>query len=222
MTTRRLSMAAAIAAVLAGVSFMLIQLVHPPETPEAVTTGAWTAVAWLTFGFALAALVGITGIHLGVVGPSGWFGLVGAVASGVFLVLTAGFAMIEALVLPVVIDEAPKFSRAFLGLFGPEGPRGDLGTLDTLVPLAGALFLIGGVAFGVGLIRVGGIHRAAGVAMVAGALAPVVIGLIPALPIRLAAYPMGVALCWLGVAHLRALMRPEAVHRVAAPATATS
>ena len=77
ITTTSLSRSAGLSAVVAGLLFIVIQLVHPHEDVAAVTTTAWIVVALLTMAMSALLLIGITGMYLRQVTETGLPGLVG-------------------------------------------------------------------------------------------------------------------------------------------------
>ena len=52
-----------IAAIAAGLLFVVIQPIHPPDTLASVTTGAWSAIHQMTLVMTVLFLAGITGIY---------------------------------------------------------------------------------------------------------------------------------------------------------------
>ena len=64
ITTTTLTRGAGLSAVVAGLLFIVIQLIHPHEDVAAVTTTAWIVVALLTMAMSVLLLVGLTGMYL--------------------------------------------------------------------------------------------------------------------------------------------------------------
>jgi len=151
VTHSKLSRAAALCAVLSGLLYIIIQFIHPEEDLAAVSTDSWVVVALLTVAMALLGLVGVTGIYLRQTEEAGILGLIGYICLGLFFLLPIAFSFAEALILPQVVDVAPGFVENFNGLFNGEGTDGTLGALEGISTVAGGLYLLGGVLFGVAL-----------------------------------------------------------------------
>lgn len=199
VTNSKLSRAAAVCAVLAGAIFIAIQFIHPEETLAAVSTDAWMTVGLLTTAFAVLGLVGVTGIYLRQNEETGILGLVGYLALGFFFLITVAFTFAEALVLPLVVGEAPSFVENFNGIFNGEGTDGSLGALESIGTVAGLLYLGGGLLFGIALLRAKILWSWAAILLIAGAVIAPFAALVPHEVGRFAAIPMGVALVALGL-----------------------
>lgn len=193
-----LTRAAGVLAALSGALYIVIQPIHPAESAVTVTGGAWAVVGLLTMSMAVSGLVGVVGIHLCQVRESGPLGLVGAVLFGAFYLLTWAFAFAETLIMPPLAAEAPLFVDGFLGIFSGTGTRVDLGVLPVLGPVAALLYVLGGVLFGLAIFRARVLDRRAGLLLVAGALATLLVPLLPHAVGRYAAVPVGLAMIWLG------------------------
>jgi hypothetical protein len=190
---------AGLSAMAAGILFVFIQLIHPPEALASVTTTMWIVVHALSVTMCLLWLWGIVGIYAVQVERAGWLGLAGVLVWSVFLVLTAAFTFAEAFILPPLVNDAPDFVQGFLGISsGSGGGAANVGILPTLYSLSGVLYLLGGVAFGVATLRAGILPRWTGAVLAAGTLAPLVFSILPHDYIRLAAVPAGIGLVCLG------------------------
>ena len=116
-----------VAAIAAGLLFVVIQPIHPPDTLASVTTGAWSAIHQATLLMTILFLAGITGIYASQVEESGWLGLAGYVALSLGLMITAGFVFIEAFVEPLLATAPrPSWRCAWNGRrdADPGRPRG--------------------------------------------------------------------------------------------------
>lgn len=183
----------------AGLLFVLVQLIHPPELVSSVTTQSWAIVHGLSVLMCLLWLLGITGLYARQVNESGWLGLAGYLLWSVFLVLTAAFTFAEALILPALTTEAPGFVNAFLGIDqGTAG--GEVGALSAVYAVAGVVYLLGGILFGIATFRARILPRLAGGLLAVGTVMPIALSLLPRDYLRLAAVPVGAALVWLGFA----------------------
>lgn len=188
-----------LAAALAGLLFIAVQTLHPPEVLAAVTTPRWAAVHALTLVMALLGLPGVTAISVRQASRTGWLGLAGFLLLGAWFVLVTAFTFVEAFVLPLLTVSAPAFVEGVLGLFSGRPGGMDLGALGAAGPLSGLLYTLGGLALGLSSWRAGVLPRGAGALMVVAALSPLA-ALLPHDMQRVAAVPMGLSLIWFGVA----------------------
>ncbi len=198
VTPSKLTRAAALAAAAAGVLYIVIQFIHPVEEVAAVTTDAWAIVHYLTLAMAVLGLAGVAGLYLAQVQRAGLLGLLGfLLLSGFFLTLAA-YNFLEAFVLPVLADEDPAVVEDILGIFAGAPADGSLGVLESVGTVAFALYLLGGVTFGIAVFRARVLQRWAGILLAAGAASTLVLPLLPHTVGRMAALPVGLALIWLG------------------------
>ena len=199
-TASKLIRWAGLAAMGAGILFVFIQTIHPPEILSSVTTGRWAIVHYFSVAMCLLGLLGMAGLYARQVEETGWLGLAGYLLLSLFYALTLAFVFAEALILPLVATNAPQFIEGWLGIVG--GPAGGmkLAAIAAVYQAAGGMYVLGGVLFGIATFRAGILSRwAAGLLGVGAVLAPVLGLLIPEHQ-RLAAVPMGIALAWLGYA----------------------
>ncbi|MEO8511224.1 MAG: hypothetical protein ABI534_08280 [Chloroflexota bacterium] len=197
VTTTGLIRATSIAAMLAGALFVIVQIVHPPETVEAVASDAWGIVHYLSLVMLTLFVVGVTGIYARQVEKLGWIGLVGFVALSFGLLLNIGGGFIEALVEPLLATSNPDFVDAFNAMVMGSPYNFDLGALPLMWSAASLPFIGGTLLFGIANLRAGVLSRWA-----SGVFA---FGLAIGLPIatlignqRLAAVPISIGLAWLG------------------------
>jgi hypothetical protein len=201
ITASRLIRWAGFSAMVAGILFVVIQPIHPPDTLASVTTSAWTIIHSLTIAMCVLGLIGIAGIYARQVEKVGWLGLAGYVAFSLFLLVTLAWTFAEAFISPVLATEAPTFVEGFLGIISGHPSEVNLGALPALYLSAGAFVLLGCLLFGIATLRAGILSRwAAGVFAFGGPASAVVVSLLPHELERLAAVPIGVGLAWLGYA----------------------
>ncbi len=201
ITASKLIRWAGFSAMAAGILFIVIQPIHPPDTLTSVTTSTWTIIHSLTIAMCVLGLVGIAGIYARQVEEVGWLGLAGYVAFSLFLLVTLAWTFAEAFISPVLATEAPTFVEGFLGIVSGHASEVDLGALPALYLSAGAFVLLGCLLFGIATLRAGVLSRwAAGVFAFGGPASAVVVSLLPHELERLAAVPIGVGLAWLGYA----------------------
>jgi hypothetical protein len=187
-----------LAAMVAGVLFIGIQPIHPPETLASVTTNAWAIVHIMTIAMSMFGLVGIVGLYARQVKEAGWLGLAGFLLLGLWLVLITGFTFAEALILPPLAAEAPTFVAGFMGISSGLVSEVTLGLLEPLYGVTGALYLIGGLLFGIASFRARILSRWGAGILAFGAVAALATSLVPHEYARFAAVPTGLGLAWLG------------------------
>lgn len=199
ITSATLSRAAAVAATLAGLIYIVIQFIHPADVVESLTTQRWITVHLVSFTMAVLALIGLTGIYLRQIRQFGLLGLIAYAMFALFFLLQAAYTFAEALVAPLIAVDGPELATGIAGLFGREPAESDLGILGGL-PLVGLVLYVGGaLLFGVSIIRARVLSRGAGILLIAAAaVTPVAGALLPHALERMAALPMGAALIWLG------------------------
>jgi hypothetical protein len=198
LTTRNLTRAAGVSAALAGLLYVTVQFIHPTETVASVTTTAWAVAAWITVAIGVLGLIGVTGMYLRQVREIGLVGLIGILLFGVFFLTTAAFSFVEALVLPAIVGTSPQVVEDILGIFSGVPADGSLGALEGLSTFAFAVYLLGGLVFGIALFRARVLSRWAGLLLAVGALSTLLVPLLPHQSARFAAVPVGLALIWLG------------------------
>lgn len=199
MTAARLIRWAGLAAALAGVLFVIIQPIHPPDTLASVTTATWAIVHYATLAMTVLFLVGIAGIYARQVEETGWLGLSGFLLLGLGLLITAAFVFVEAFISPVLAADHPEVVEGFLSLVDGSATVTDLGALPALWSASGVLFPLGCLVLGVATLRAGILPRWASAVFAFGL--PVVLVVVSLLPFdlhRLGAIPIGVGLAGLG------------------------
>jgi len=210
ITTTRLTRWAGLSAVVAGLLFIGVQINHPPLDASTITTTEVTLRSTAKLIMAVLALVGIAGIYLSQVRQIGVLGLVGyLLLSSLYLVLipiefTAGY------VLPSVADTEPGFVNDVLAVSVGESSTGDIGLLQYAFLAAGALYIVGGLVFGIALIRARVLARWPAGLLVVGTVATVALAVLPESFNRPFAIPTGVALVGLGISLWRHQRHPGA------------
>ncbi|MBB3128118.1 hypothetical protein FHS19_002772 [Paenibacillus rhizosphaerae] len=200
ITANRVIRWSGLSAVLAGILFIVIQAVHPPEIPSSVTTSAWAIVHYLTLAMSLLGLLGITGIYARQVHAAGWTGLAGFLLFGLFWAATAAFTFVEAFVLPVIAADAPDFVEGYLGIFTGSPSVSNLGLLPGVAHVGGGLYVLGGLLLGIATFRAGIIPRWTAVLLACAAVSTLASSLLPHPLDRVLAVPMGLALAGMGYA----------------------
>ena len=98
-----------LSAMAAGVIFIGIQPIHPPDVLSAVTTARWTIVHILGVAMSLFGLFGLVGLYARQVEEAGWLGLAGYLLFSLFWALTLAFQFVEAFISPVLATESSAF-----------------------------------------------------------------------------------------------------------------
>jgi hypothetical protein len=200
MNTRNLIRWAGLSAVVAGLCFVVVGLLHPPNILSSVSTSRWIIVHAVAIAMSLFGLFGITGLYARQAHAAGWLGLAGYLLFSLWLVLILAFTFFEVFILPLLAIEAPTFAAGFLGIFTGSAVEMNVGMLAGLWGLSDALFLFSGLVFGIATFRARILSRWAAGALIAGwALAPAS-ALLPHELRPLVAVPIGLALAWLGYA----------------------
>ena len=190
-----------VSAMVAGIIFAGIQPIHPLDVLASVTTAHWAVIQSLKTAMCLFGLLGLTGLYARQVNEAGWLGLAGYLLFSLFFVHTLPVAYTEAFILPVLATEAPTFVQGFLGIFNGHPVQTDLGALPLLYNLAGSAgYMLGGLLFGIATLRAGVLPRRAAGLLAVGAVAAVVLSMLPHPLDRTVAVPTGLALAWLGYA----------------------
>ena len=199
LTTSTLTRAAGVAAAVGGLLYIGVQINHPHLDVAFITTTEWKLRQTAKVLFATLSLAGITGMYLRQVKRTGVLGLIGYVALALGFVFMVTIEATGAVVLPAIAASSPDYVTGVLAVAIPGGhAAGDIGLMGLLINLDGALYLAGGLLFGIALFRAGVLARWAAALLALGAVATLAIPLLPQVNFRLFAIPTGVALVGLG------------------------
>ena len=191
---------AGLSALVAGICFVVLGLLHPPNVLSSVSTTRWTIVHSLAITMSVFGLLGMIGLYARQVKEAGWLGLAGFLLLSFWLMLVLPFTFFEVFFLPVLATEAPTFAEGFLGILTGAASEINFGVLPALWQLSNVLILLGGLVFGIATFRAGILSRwAAGVLDVGCLLSPAA-ALLPHTIQPLVAVPIGAGLAWLGYA----------------------
>ena len=200
ITPTTLTKVAALAAMLAGLIYIVIQFIHPADVVESLTTPMWTIVHVLSFAEAVLVMIGLAGLYLRQVREFGVLGLIAYALFGFFFILQAAFNFAEAFIAPLIAVDAPQLAVDIVGLFGRYPAVNDLGPLAALPQVGAVLYVGGALLFGVSIIRARVLSRGAGILLIiAAVITPVAGALLPHALERMAAIPMGLGFIWLGL-----------------------
>ncbi len=186
-----------IAAIAAGLMFVVIQPLHPEDVLASVTTDAWALIHYATLAMLTLFVVGVTGIYARQAEKTGWIGLAGYAVLVIGLVLTALGTAIEALVQPVIASTSPAFVEGMLAMVHGHPITTDLGGIPVLWNAASAGFLGGTLLFGFATFRAGILSRWAAAVFAVGLFAAAPLAGLLGTP-RVGAVPIGIGLAWLG------------------------
>jgi len=204
ITALNLTRWAGLSAMVAGIMYVMVGLLHPFVSHHggllSVTTDVWVLTHSLTIGVSFFGLLGIAGIYARQVEKVGWFGLAGFLLFSLWLVLVPGFTFFEALILPLLAVDAPNVAEGFLGIFTGSAGGTSFGTLATVWTLMGPMYILGALLFGIATLRAGILSRWAAGLFGFGAVFSLAFALLPRAVEPLAAVPVGLGLAWLGYA----------------------
>src|ERR671912_1712636 len=130
---------AGLSAMAAGIIFVTIQPIHPPDVLSSVTTTRWAIVQSAQVAMCILGLLGLTGLYARQVNEAGWLGLAGYLLFSLFYALTLPFVFAQAFILPPLATTTPAFVEGWLGIIkNPGAPvEMNLGVLPVLYRLAG-------------------------------------------------------------------------------------
>jgi hypothetical protein len=200
ITSGNLIRLAGLSALIGGLCYAFVGVVHPANVPASVTTTRWASVHVIACAMSFFGVLGLAGIYARQAVKSGWLGLVGYVMLSLWFVLIMGFSFVEAFILPHLATVTPALVDGWMKMFNGGTSTINLGVLPTLWTLAGPLYILGGLLFGIATFRAHILPRGAAILLALGtALAPV--GALLSLTAQpKLAIPTGLALAWLGYA----------------------
>jgi hypothetical protein len=198
ITTTKLTRAAGVAAAVAGLIFIGIQINHPHLDATSITTTDVVVRNTLKVLMAVLALVGITGIYLRQVEKTGVLGLLGYVLFAIGYFTMLGIEFVAAFVLPTLAPDSPAYVNDVIAAATNGNVMGDIGLMQTAILVTGIAYLAGGFVFGIALFRANVLARWAAALLSGGSLATIATSILPEYQ-RLFAIPTGVALVGLGL-----------------------
>lgn len=199
ITTTKLTRAAGLSAVAAGLLFAAVQINHPHLDANFVTTTEWTVRQTMKVVMAALALIGITGMYLRQVKQTGILGLIGYVLFSAGYLTMLSIETIGTVVLPSIAHSAPGYVNDVLAVSTSGNAAGDIGLMQPLLSFMGIGYLGGGLLFGIALFRAYILARWAAVLLGVGTVSAIAIPLLPQINERLFAVPTAVALVGLGI-----------------------
>jgi hypothetical protein len=209
ITPTTLFRASGVAAAVAGLIFVGVQINHPHLDATSITTTDVIARNSLKLLMAALALAGLTGMYLRQVTKIGLLGLLGYVLFAAGYLLMLGTEFVAAFVLPTLAHSAPAYVSDVIAAANNGTATGDIGLMQTVILVTGIAYLAGGFIFGIALFRANVLARWAAALLAVGTLATIATGIMPQYE-RLFAIPTGVALIGLGYSLWRSQRTPAA------------
>jgi hypothetical protein len=209
VTTTTLFRMAGVAAVIAGLIFIGVQINHPFLDAASITTTDVMARNALKMLMAALALAGITGVYLRQVTQIGVLGLLGYVLFAAGYLSMLGTEYVGALVLPSIAHGATAYVNDVLAVANNRPATGDIGLMHAAIVFTGITYIAGGFIFSIALFRANVLARWAAALLALGTLATIAVGLVPQYE-RLFALPTGLALVGLGYSLWREQRPPAA------------
>ena len=197
ITTTKLTRAAGLAAVAAGLLYIAVQIKHPHLDAAFTTTTEYAVRETMKILMAVLSLIGITGIYLRQVKQTGVLGLIGYLVFAVGYLAILCVQVVGVFVLPTLAASQPGYVNDVFAVVTSGTPTGDIGALQTLIQ-GGVAYIVGGTIFGIALFRANILPRWAAALLSVGAVATLATSQLPQLTQRLFAIPVGVALIGLG------------------------
>jgi hypothetical protein len=211
VTPTKLTRAAGISAVIAGLIFIAVQIHHPAMNVTSVTTNDWLVRSIAKVIMAALALAGITGIYLRQVRQTRLLGLVGYLVFGAGYLLMLSTEVIAAFVLPGLAHSSPTYVNNLVVAAAGGTPASSIGGMQTFFVISGFAYVVGGLLFGIALFRARVLARWAAALLAVGTAATVALSVLPQSFNRPMAVPTGVALIGLGISLWRDQRTPLAV-----------
>jgi hypothetical protein len=197
ITTTTLFRASGVAAFLAGLIFVGVQINHPHLDATSIITTDVIARNLLKLCMAALALAGLTGMYLRQVTKIGFLGLLGYVLFSAGFLLMLGTEFVAAFILPTLAHSAPAYASDLIAAANNGTAIGDIGLMQTVILMTAIGYLGGGFFFGIALFRANVLARWAAALLAVGTLATIGTSIMPQYE-RLFAIPTGVALIGLG------------------------
>ena len=198
ITTTKLTRAAGVGAVAAGVLFIAVQVKHPEITLDFVTTTQWKVREGMKVAMASLALAGVAGMYVRQVRQVGILGLVGYLLFSLGYLAMLCVETIGLVVLPTIAQTSPEYVNGVVSVATNSSSTQDLGLFGLLTNVMGIGYILGGLLFGIALFRAGILARWASALLAVAALATMGPFLLPMVNQRLFAVPNGIALIALG------------------------
>ncbi|HET9859648.1 MAG TPA: hypothetical protein VFQ19_07725 [Nocardioidaceae bacterium] len=198
ITPTTLGRAAGVAAVVAGLIFIGVQINHPHLDADSVTTTEVVVRNSLKALMAVLALAGITGMYLSQVRRNGLLGLVGYLVLGTGYLTIMCTTFMAAYVLPSIAAANPSYVNDVVAATTGRTVTGDIGVLQAAIQVQDLTYLAGGLIFGIALYRARVLARWAAALLAVGGVVTIALSMLPDAFYRFLAYPNGIAMIGLG------------------------
>lgn len=140
---------------IAGICYVLVGIFHPANLLSAVTIICWEIVHVFACAMFFFGVLGMVGLYVRQVGKTGWLGLIGYFMLIFWFVVIMGFSFVEVFVLSHVATASSGLVQVWMGMFNGFSGFFDLGAFSTIWILAGFIYILGGLLFGIAIFRVG-------------------------------------------------------------------
>jgi hypothetical protein len=214
ISTAALMRLAGSSAMLAGLSTVVLGMIHPANEPANVTTPTWIIVHIFATSLGFFGVLGLAGLYARQVEKAGWLGLIGFLLFSAWMALVGMFSFIEAAVMPQLASEFPPFVTGFLGMLNGVPSEVNLGALPTMWNISTPMFIIASLLFAIATFRAGILPRgAAGLLALGSVMVPVGALVSTEIAAKIIMVPIGLGLAWMGYALLteRREKSPEAI-----------
>ena len=201
-TNANLLRLAGLSAMISGLCYVLVGVIHPANVPASVGSASWGAAHVIACAMSFFGVLGLAGIYARQAAKAGWLGLVGYVLLSFWMVLIMGFSFVEAFVLPQIASASPAFVDGWMKLFNGGSSAISMGALPTLWTISAPAYILGGLLFGIATFRAHVLPRGAAVLLALGTVLAPLAAMLPLSAMPKMAIPMGLGLAWLGFALL--------------------
>ena len=198
ITPTTLFRASGVAASLAGLIFVGVQINHPHLDATSITTTEVAVRDSLKVLMAALGIVGITGMYLRQVRQTGVVGLIGYLLLSTCYLSIMSTAFVAAYVLPSVAGTETSYVNDVLAAATNGTAVGDIGALHSVFVVQGITYLAGGLIFGIALYRARVLARWAAVLLAVGGMISALLTVMPDAFYRFLAFPNGIAMVALG------------------------
>jgi hypothetical protein len=198
ITPTTLTRAAGVAAAVAGLIFIGVQINHPHSDVASVITTEWAVRNSLKVLMAALALAGITGMYLRQVKEIALLGLIGYLLFATGYLTIIGGTFISAYVLPSIAETDPGYVNDVLAAATGDSAPGDIGLLQSALALSGITYLAVGLIFGIALYRARVLARWAAALLAGASVLTITLSVLPDAFYRFLAFPNGIAMIGLG------------------------
>lgn len=185
------------ALIFAGISYGLVQFIHPLDTVANTSSTQWVVVHILSLAMDVAAIIGLLGLRSMLKKRIGRIGGVGISLYIIFWFLIFGFHFAEAFIIPLLANSLPEFVATWQGLITGETGRYNLGAIPVVYGIAGLLYILGGFTTGIAVVK--SFAKVPGVILAAGSLLTLLGAVIPHPADRIMAIPIAIAFVWIGI-----------------------